>query len=400
MTRFGFVLIIATCIGICVGIVFAQDNALNGGTVRGRITDTTEAQNPIEAVEIKIFTADGTEFITKTDANGDYKHAGLPAGRYLINISKKGYGKRIGKPVTVVNGGDHFVPLKMSKEGAGFFRDIFVNKRRVETVVKQRIRLLLQLVGESLGERYSLNRDDIKSLRQSVSKSVDTALKQVENVHTFDRAAENSNTALLEALLSHPECKVAFAEHLDEAQLQDYIDSIRARRQQDRQASARLITGLLSRELSLTTNQHENVEQLLIGAARNESFPTSISVLGINSQDAVNLLHYRLKISLDGILSQTQSEVWQVLVTREVDKSGGEGHAEIFAKAETGIRKAVAAGEITEKQAETRRDALKKVLSREGDITEPQEWEKRLAEAKLVAHTELLGHLTRMPRAV
>lgn len=353
MARFGLVLIFATCIGISVGIAFAQDNALNGGTVRGQIRDTTEAQNPIEDVEIKIVAEDGTEFTTKTDANGNYKHAGLPAGRYLINISKKGYGERVGKPVMIVNGGDHFVPLKMSKEGGGFFRDIFVNKRRVETVVKQRTQLLIQLVGESLSARYNLNRDVVKALRQSVSESVDAALKQVENVHTFDRAAENSNTALLEALLSHPECKAVFAEYLGEAQLQDYIDSIKARQQQDRQASARLITGLLSREFSLTTDQRENIEQLLISAAQNESFPTSISVLHINSQDAVNLLHYGLKISLDGMLSQTQSEVWQVLVT----------------------------------------DALMKELSREDGRTEPQEQEKRFAEVKLVAHTDLLGDL-------
>ena len=34
----------------------------------------------------------------------------------LISIYKEGYGDRLGKPVTVVNGGDHFVPLKMTKK--------------------------------------------------------------------------------------------------------------------------------------------------------------------------------------------------------------------------------------------------------------------------------------------
>ena len=48
-------------------------------------------------------------------ANGNYRHDGIPAGRYLINIYREGYGDRLEKPVTVVNGGDHFVPLKMVK---------------------------------------------------------------------------------------------------------------------------------------------------------------------------------------------------------------------------------------------------------------------------------------------
>ena len=37
-------------------------------------------------------------------------------GRYLLSIYKDGYGDRTGKPVTVVAGGDHYVPLKMTKK--------------------------------------------------------------------------------------------------------------------------------------------------------------------------------------------------------------------------------------------------------------------------------------------
>ena len=347
---YAFMLSVIACIGMSVGVVFAQDNALNGGTLRGEIKDTTEAQNPIEGVEIKIVAQDGTEYTTKTDAHGNYKRAGLPPGRYLINIAKEGYGERVGRPVVIVNGGDHFMPLKMSKNGGGFFR-IFAKERPMKIVVKERCQVLIQLVGENLSERYSLNRDVVKALRQSVSESVDAALKSNTNVRNFNRAAENSNTKLLEALLAHPECKTAFAEHLSETQLQDYVNAVKARLQQDRHASARLITGLISRELSLTALQHENVEQLLINAAENESFPTAMSVLGMDSQDAVNLLHFGLKISMDGILSRAQSEVWQVWARREAYKI----------------------------------DEDTKILL--------QERQKQLAEAKLVAHTELLGTL-------
>ncbi len=119
MARFSFVLTFIACIGMSVGIVFAQGEVADGGTVRGQIVDTSDKQNPIEGVEVKIVGVDGTEFIATTDANGDYVRAGIPAGRYLISIYKDGYGDRIGKPVTVVNGGDHFVPLKMTKKSGG-----------------------------------------------------------------------------------------------------------------------------------------------------------------------------------------------------------------------------------------------------------------------------------------
>ena len=114
MARLNLVLI---CL-VCTGIAFAQDDLLEqekGGTVRGQIVDITEMQAPIAGVEVVIVAMDGTEFTTTTDANGDYVHTGIPAGRYLINISKKGYTERIGRPVTVVNGGDHYLPLKMTK---------------------------------------------------------------------------------------------------------------------------------------------------------------------------------------------------------------------------------------------------------------------------------------------
>ncbi len=116
MARLSFVLALIACVGMSVGIVFAQADGVNGGTVRGRIVDTTDKQNPIEGVDVRIVGTDGTEYKATTDANGDYVRAGIPAGRYLISIFKEGYGDRVGKPVTVVNGGDHYMPLKMTQK--------------------------------------------------------------------------------------------------------------------------------------------------------------------------------------------------------------------------------------------------------------------------------------------
>ena len=105
MTRFSFVLSFVICFGMFIGPIFAQEDAVSGGTLRGTITDVTPAQNPIEGVEVKIVAQDGREHTTKTDANGDYECSGIPAGRYAINIFKEGYGERRGKPVSIVEGG-------------------------------------------------------------------------------------------------------------------------------------------------------------------------------------------------------------------------------------------------------------------------------------------------------
>ena len=137
MTRLSFVLTFIACVGMSVGIVFAQGEVAKGGTVRGQIVDTSSKQNPIKGVEVKIVNVEGTEFTATTDANGDYVRAGLPAGRYLISIYKEGYGDRLGKPVTVVNGGDHFVPLKMTKKsGVATFLERFQQQREPKDMIE------------------------------------------------------------------------------------------------------------------------------------------------------------------------------------------------------------------------------------------------------------------------
>ena len=107
-------LILLCCLWGVPGVVFSQ-NATTG-TIRGIISDTSTAQLPIEGVRVVIVGADGTEFETTSDSKGEYKRAGIPPGRYLLSIYKDRYGERVGKPVTVVAGGDHYVPLKMTKK--------------------------------------------------------------------------------------------------------------------------------------------------------------------------------------------------------------------------------------------------------------------------------------------
>ena len=86
------------------------------GAVRGYISDTSTAQLPIKGVKVVVVGTDGTEFETISDDTGEYQKSGIPPGRYLLNIYKDGYGERTGKPVTIIAGGEHYVPLKMHKK--------------------------------------------------------------------------------------------------------------------------------------------------------------------------------------------------------------------------------------------------------------------------------------------
>jgi len=338
------------------------------------IADLTQGQKPIEGVEIKIVAQDGTAYTTKTDANGDYKKSGIPAGRYTISIYKEGYNTRSGKPVTIVKGGDHYVPFNMTEKG-NFGPRAEVPARRADPTLDRKIESLLQGVAENIGKRYNLDDPVVKALRQSIFKSIQTALTQDENLRVFAKAATDGNVALLELLLLHPSTKQGFAKHLTDTQLQDYLKLNRARKQRDLQATARQIVVLIDQELSLTNDQRRKVEQVLLDIIENESFPTAMSMM-LDSLNVVHLLHYKLKISLYDILSQTQSKIWHGLV-----KTDTEEPRSIFVPLP---------GVEMEDVVDTAKPGNK------DNTPESQERIKQMqeiAEAKLMAHTELLGPL-------
>ena len=411
MTRLNFVIIVIICVAMFLGIAFAQDKTLSVGTLRGQITDLTPAQNPIEGVEVKIVPRDGGKaFTTKTDANGNYEHTGLPVGRYLLSISKEGYGKRDGKPVTIVNGGDHFVPLKMMPKGNIEPPFAIPPAERLNVMVKQRVVSVLQRFTESVGDRYGLDAAAAKAFHGSILNSIVETLDRNGNLNAFAKAIEAGNMSLLEILLSYPTIRAAFTEHLNEAQLQDYIDFTAARRQRDQAVVAQRIAVLLDKELSLTVEQREKVMQSLLDASGSEGFPISMSTLRLGSQQAVHLVHYRLKISLDDLLREAQSKVWQGL-------AGASGGFTIVIDREAvepeKVDEEVAAPD--KKRPLIRRDPAKFRVERKVEIVidevmvdprgvppwqeinpdtmESQEQKMEIAAAKLAAHTELLGPL-------
>ncbi len=374
MTRLISMLITVACVGMFSGITFAQDDPVNGGTIRGMIADLTQGQKPIEGVEIKIVAQDGTAYTTKTDANGDYKKSGIPAGRYTISIYKEGYNTRSGKPVTIVKGGDHYVPFNITEKG-NFGPRAEVPARRADPTLDRKIESLLQGVAENIGKRYNLDAPVIKVLRQSTFKSIQTALTQDENLRVFAKAATDGNVALLELLLLHPSTKPTFAKHLTDTQLKNYLKLNRARQQRHLQATVHQIAVLFDQELSLTTVQRQRVEQLLLDTTEGKSFLTAMSMM-IDSLNAVHLVHYQLKISLDEILSQTQSKIWHGLV-----KTSTEEPPSIFVR--------LPGAEMEDPVDTAKPDNKDNTPESQERIKQMQE----IAEAKLMAHTELLGPL-------
>ena len=86
------------------------------GAVRGYIFDASTAQLPIKGVRVVVVAASGLETEGETASNGEFKIGGLAPGRYLLSIYKDGYGDRTGMPVTVVAGGEHYIPTRMTKK--------------------------------------------------------------------------------------------------------------------------------------------------------------------------------------------------------------------------------------------------------------------------------------------
>ena len=418
MTRLNFVIIVIICIAMFLGIAFAQEDAASGGTLRGQINDLTPAQDPIEGVAVKIVAQDGgKEFTTKTNADGSYEHAGLPAGRYLISVSKKGYDERGGKPVMIVNGGVHFVPLKMRRKGN--IEPFFEVQRdgRMNSIVKQRIVSVLERIAEGIGKRYDLDEASVKTLHRSVLDSIESVLEQDDDMSIFTKSVEEGNMSLIETLFSHPGCQAAFAKHLSEVQFQDYTKFTAAWRQRDRQIVVHWITATLDKELSLRADQREKVVQSLLKVTENELFPTSMNALRLNSQQAAQLVHYRLGVSLDDLLGEAQSKVWEALVNAKVrekhiviadlpkvdvkiaaedakGKEGADGNKE-----RPFIRKDAPKFVNIEKQVNIVIDEIDMRRMRlwndwdEVNPAEPEAQMKQAAEAKLAAHTELLGTL-------
>ena len=302
---------------------------------------------------------------------------------------------------------------------------------RINNFIMQRLDPLLKHIGENMSQRYELDETTVNKFQQHVRESVKTQLNQEKNGQgflqetkfdkkfvaeikdatkkgkitgqqadqkiaeakklweanermekefwvkrdTMRNAAEEGGMKMLELLLSQTDFKAALTKHLNEEQLQDYLDLTQKRRKLAQQAITRQLTANLDQQLSLTTDQRQKVEQLLdmvnsfkkqlATGMKTELTPIEMLV-EIDSQESVNMLH-RLKVPIDGILSKSQSEIWKLLAPSRKIKDPRE---EKFDKAEAEIMEAVKAGKINKKEAGAKLEdleALKKELWQEKD---------------------------------
>ena len=116
MVRFRLTCVLMAFAILSSGIAVPEgQDTQKGGTIIGDIKDTTLLELPIRGVRVVFVKADGAEFETQSDKDGHFERAGLPAGQYVVNIYKPGYEDRVGKPVSVIDDGRHYVPLTMNK---------------------------------------------------------------------------------------------------------------------------------------------------------------------------------------------------------------------------------------------------------------------------------------------
>ena len=115
MAYFRLSLVLMAFAILASGIAVPEDqDTSKGGTIIGDIQDTTLFELPISGVRVVFVKADGQEFETQSDKDGHFERSGLPAGRYTVNLYKPKYQDRLGKPVSVIDEGRHYVPLTMN----------------------------------------------------------------------------------------------------------------------------------------------------------------------------------------------------------------------------------------------------------------------------------------------
>ncbi len=283
-----------------------------------------------------------------------------------------------------------------------------LNRDRMQRAIRDRMddfvnRLtdpLVQRVSRSLIQRYNLDQTAISELRQSIQESAEALLKQPDGLFALATAARKGNyTEMLETLLSHSNCKTAFAKYLNEEQLQEYMDYTLAREQRDRQVVARHLIAWLDQQLSLTVNQREKIEQRLIANAGKGKSISAANMLW-NQLRPVDVVRQRFDAPLDDVLSQTQSVIWEELITPlrftkewHAEAEEDDERKERFVNAQNEIIEAHRTGKIPREEVGPRLEALKIELWGEDEAAEFEEKMKRFVEAKLAAHTEQLGPL-------
>ena len=102
--------------------------------------------------------------------------------------------------------------------------------------------------------------------------------------------------------------------------LRDQIADTTKLQHQDQQAVARYIAAWMGQELILTGDQRKNLEQSLLDATANESFPVSMRLFEIDILEALHLIGDELEISLDELLTQAQYHLLQGIAAKKMGR--------------------------------------------------------------------------------
>lgn len=351
-----FVLIIAAC------PAYAEENVANGGNITGKIRDIKH--NPIVGVEVKIVLSDGETFTVISDADGNYKFSNIPAGRYTVKYYKEKYKSLTLKSIVVDNGRNHVVQHRM------------YSPKNI-----QKIQFFVHHITNNIGVLFDLDASDVKALSQSMQVSIETVLEHDLSLMSMLLSSRHSNSAdTLDALLTHSEAKNTLAKHLNTQQLRDYISFTKIRRKNAQQACIHFIAAILEQALSLSIEQKQKIIQLLIESENADEQLILENIISEPLQNIVHLINNELKLSLDNILNQTQSELWKVML--QIHEADSNEFKDIVGVEvlEAPMDEAIEKPERQKKQPQ--------VKSKE-ETRESLLWQ--LAKTVVTAHTERLG---------
>ena len=295
-------------------VSFAQDNIPKGATIKGEVTEVDADRTPIEGAEIKLVSSDNKEYIKKADANGKYEFTGIPQGRYTINVTKKGYRDRIGKPLVIIEGGEYYHAFKMIKGNIGHRRmliDAELNKNKPDT---KKLRELIQHISKEIGQFYELDEPTLNDFQKSVMGTIEAAIYKKGSLlnRAYPQASAEGNLGLLVLLVTDPDIRTSIANYLTEEQLQNYIDATKMRRQQVRKTYADIFTLYLDQVLSFSPNQREDISKLLYKWTDGTLYIISNLIFtGSLTQTIVEFLYGSTHGSFKQILTGDQYEIWK-----------------------------------------------------------------------------------------
>ena len=112
MTRRILLALLAMLVALAAAPAFAQDNT---GNVKGKALD--EKGNPIVGATVRFTGPDGKKIEVKTDPNGEFEKAGIPGGKYKIQLVVGGNLRWAGE-AAVAAGQENHLLIDMAAEAA------------------------------------------------------------------------------------------------------------------------------------------------------------------------------------------------------------------------------------------------------------------------------------------